>query len=162
MCRRLWGWSCRRCCCVRCSYRTRPSLREHRRTVACAAVAGFVAAAAVFVWYRANRTEVVWAARHDPPQAPHAVGAWTTEDQVVRVRPDLVTAYRITDGRVAWTWAPPGRDTVCAMSGATTGGIGLIAHEAADGGCTTVAALDLASGSVRWTRHTDPRYIAAG
>ncbi|NEB18202.1 PQQ-binding-like beta-propeller repeat protein [Streptomyces coelicoflavus] len=134
-------------------------LRRRPWSATCGVLAGVVAATSMFVWYRSNRIEEVWAVPYDRPGAPEAVGAWVTPDLAVRARADLVTAYRIGDGSVAWTWEPPGRDTVCAMSSAAHDGLGLIGHASAGRPCATTVALDLRQGTTRWAHHdeaTDP------
>ncbi|WP_153183290.1 PQQ-binding-like beta-propeller repeat protein [Streptomyces sp. E5N91] len=130
-------------------------LRRRPWAAACGVLAGVVAAASMFVWYRSNRIEEVWAVPNDRPGAPEAVGAWVTPDLAVRARADLVTAYRTTDGAVAWTWEPPARDTVCAMSAATHDGLGLIGHAPAGKPCAATVALDLRGGTTRWSHHDD-------
>lgn len=132
-------------------------LARHTRIAGCVALAGVVAAAGVFVWYRSNRTAVVWSAERDSPRAPEAVGAWVVGDVVIRARPDLITAYRITDGARVWTWAPPGRDTVCAVSESTGAGVALVGHAPAGEVCTSTVALDVAFGSVRWSHRSTER-----
>ncbi|MER7056802.1 hypothetical protein [Streptomyces sp. NPDC000351] len=130
-------------------------LRKRPWAAACGVLAGVVAAASLFLWYRSNRVEEAWAVPNDRPKALKAVGAWVTPDLAVRARADLVTAYRITDGAVAWTWEPPGRDTVCAMSAATHDGLGLIGHAPAGKPCVATVALDLRGGTTRWAHHDD-------
>ncbi|WP_327374713.1 PQQ-like beta-propeller repeat protein [Streptomyces sp. NBC_01216] len=93
----------------------------------------------------------LWAARTDRPLGLKAVGSWTTEDLVIRSRPDRVTARALSDGIVAWRWTPPRRDVVCTMSRETTEGVALLGHAPETKPCTSVVALDLATGRVRWT-----------
>ncbi|WP_411083884.1 hypothetical protein [Streptomyces sp. cmx-18-6] len=140
----------------------RDTLTGRPLAAVCGVLAGIVVAPSLFVGYRSNRAEEVWAVPKDHPGAAEAVGAWTTADQVVRVRPDLVTAYRTGDGGAAWTWEPPARDTVCAMSTATHGGLGLIGHAPEGEPCRTTAALDLREGATRWAHHDDPGRSSAG
>ncbi len=97
-----------------------------------------------------------WKAPPDRPATARAVGSWTSGDLVVRVRPDQVVAYRGTSGAVAWRWAPPGAETVCAMSrGVGPGRVGLIGHSPNGRPCAAVTALDLAGGGPSWTETVD-------
>ncbi|WP_149180818.1 PQQ-binding-like beta-propeller repeat protein [Streptomyces sp. TRM49041] len=97
----------------------------------------------------------MWTAAHDRPAGAGAVGSWQTGDTVIRARPDKVTGHRLSDGAVTWEWAPPGRNTVCTMSRGTSGGIGLVGHAPEGGPCATAVALDLTTGTARWsTRYT--------
>ncbi|NML50333.1 PQQ-binding-like beta-propeller repeat protein [Streptomyces sp. R302] len=104
----------------------------------------------------------VWEARTERPLGIEAVGSWQTDDLVIRARPDRVTARALSDGTAAWSWAPPGRDVVCAMSRETTGGVGLIGHAPEGRPCTTVRALDLTTGGPRWTATLPVRAVKAG
>ncbi|MDT0491981.1 PQQ-binding-like beta-propeller repeat protein [Streptomyces sp. NPDC012600] len=129
-------------------------LSRRRWAGACGALAGLVLATSMFVGYRSNWAEEVWAVPDDRPGAADAVGTWATSDLVVRAQQDLVSAYRISDGAAVWTWEPPDRDTVCAMSTATHGGLGLIGHAPEGRPCRRTAALDLKEGTTRW-EHRD-------
>ncbi|SFH01808.1 PQQ-like domain-containing protein [Streptomyces mirabilis] len=100
----------------------------------------------------------VWTAPADRPADVQAVGDWLHGGLVVRARSDQVVAYRVATGAVAWRWSPPGTDVVCAMSRETGSGTGLVGYAHQDDPCLTAAALDLATGTTRWTaRLGDPQ-----
>ena len=99
----------------------------------------------------------VWRAAHDAPGSPRAVGSWQDGRLVIRARPDRLTAYRVSDGTVAWRWAPPGRDVVCAMSRTTDAHTGLVGHAPQGSDCDRVTALALDSGQPRWASPIAPQ-----
>ncbi|WP_280669520.1 MULTISPECIES: PQQ-binding-like beta-propeller repeat protein [unclassified Kitasatospora] len=109
----------------------------------------------VFVLFAGAGLGPSWKAPLDRPTDVRAVGSWTSGDLVIRARPDQVVAYRSATGEVAWRWTPPGEDSVCAMSRETGHGIGLIGHAGLDQPCAAVVALDLSSGTARWTAQLD-------
>ncbi|MFF4827191.1 hypothetical protein ACFY20_30080 [Streptomyces sp. NPDC001312] len=113
------------------------------RAAPAAALAGALLAVGVLHFYGGQGVRPVWSAAHDHPSGVRAVGSWTTEDIVVRARPDKVTGYRITDGIVVWRWSPPGQEVVCAMSEGVRGSIGLVGHATTKAPCAAVTALDL-------------------
>ncbi|MFJ9696096.1 PQQ-binding-like beta-propeller repeat protein [Kitasatospora sp. NPDC101183] len=109
-----------------------------------------------FTCFAGDGLNDAWKAPPDRPATARAVGSWTSGDLVVRVRPDEVVAYRGSNGTVAWRWAPPGLDTVCAMSrGVGPGRIGLIGHSPNGRPCAGVTALGLADGEPTWTATVD-------
>ncbi|MFD8751176.1 PQQ-binding-like beta-propeller repeat protein [Kitasatospora sp. NPDC059577] len=79
----------------------------------------------IFVLFAGDGLNDSWKAPLDRPSTTRALGSWTAGGLVVRVRPDLVVAYRSGTGAVVWRWSPPGNDSVCAMSrGIGQGGTG--------------------------------------
>ncbi|MEU1285592.1 hypothetical protein [Kitasatospora sp. NPDC005856] len=134
----------------------------HPRAGLPSAAVGTLLGLAVFVGFAGDGLNDSWKAPLDRPSTIRAVGSWTSGDLVVRARPDLVVAYRSATGAVAWSWSPPGQDTVCAMSrrtgpdGTGQGGpLGLIGHSPHDRPCSTVTALDLADGTEGWSATVD-------
>lgn len=135
------------------------------------AVVGALLGLAVFVSFAGDGLNDSWKAPLDRPSTTRAVGSWTAGDLVVRVRPDVVVAYRSATGAVVWRWTPPGEDSVCAMSrgtgqaggadgsaGAGAGvwvGVGLIGHSPHDRPCSAVTSLSLADGKEGWTAAVD-------
>lgn len=109
----------------------------------------------IFVHFAGLGVKDDWTAPPDRPSDIRAIGSWSTGDLVVRARPDKVVAYRATTGDTAWSWTPPAEDSVCAMSRETGHGIGLFAHGAHGRPCATAIALDLATGTPRWTANLD-------
>ncbi|MEU3521727.1 PQQ-binding-like beta-propeller repeat protein [Streptomyces sp. NPDC006654] len=100
----------------------------------------------------------VWTAPADHPAGARAVGDWLDGGLVVRARSDQVVAYRVATGAVAWRWSPPGTDVVCAMSRETGSGTGLVGYAHQEDPCLTAAAVNLATGTTRWTaRLADPQ-----
>ncbi|MFE7214321.1 PQQ-binding-like beta-propeller repeat protein [Streptomyces sp. NPDC057611] len=126
------------------------------RAAPAAALAGVLLAVGVLHFYGGQGVRPVWSAAHDHPSGVRAVGSWTTEDIVVRARPDEVTGYRITDGIVVWRWSPPGQEVVCAMSEGVWGSIGLVGHATTKAPCAAVTALDLSSGRSTWQGSVRP------
>ncbi|MFB7324107.1 MULTISPECIES: PQQ-binding-like beta-propeller repeat protein [unclassified Streptomyces] len=120
------------------------------RAAPAAAPVGALLAVGVLHFYGGQGVGPVWSAAHDHPSGVRAVGSWTTEDIVVRARPDEVSGYRIADGTVVWRWSPPGQEVVCAMSEGVRGSIGLIGHATTKTPCAAVTALDLSSGRSTW------------
>ncbi|MFF4920406.1 PQQ-binding-like beta-propeller repeat protein [Kitasatospora sp. NPDC001261] len=134
----------------------------HPRAGFPSAAVGAVLGLGIFVGFAGDGLNDSWKAPLDRPSTIRAVGSWTSGDLVVRARPDLVVAYRRTSGAVAWHWAPPGEDTVCAMSRTTGpdgtgrgGALGLIGHAPHDKPCSAVTALDLSDGREGWTAAVD-------
>ncbi|MEV7770729.1 PQQ-binding-like beta-propeller repeat protein [Kitasatospora sp. NPDC086791] len=140
------------------------------------AAVGALLGLGIFVTFAGDGLDDSWTAPLDRPSTTRAVGSWTAGDLVVRVRPDLVVAYRSATGAVVWRWSPPGEDSVCAMSrgigqggagqsaagqggagqsAAGPGGIGLIGHSPHDKPCAAVTALDLSDGREGWTTAVD-------
>ncbi|MFE4975507.1 PQQ-binding-like beta-propeller repeat protein [Kitasatospora sp. NPDC056651] len=134
----------------------------HPRAGLPAVAAGGLLGLVVFVGFAGDGLNDSWKAALDRPSTIRAVGSWTSGDLVVRVRPDLVVAYRSSTGAVIWRWTPPGEDSVCAMSRGTgpagparSGAVGLIGHSPHDRPCSAVTALDLADGTEGWTATVD-------
>ena len=93
------------------------------------------------------------------PEADYGYGAWLSEDAVVRVSPAAVTAYSRESGEQVWQAPVEGNTRICGMSEDTSEGLGIIAlagqaqsEYSPDPAwiCTDVAAVDLATGEVRW------------
>ncbi|MFJ8624598.1 PQQ-binding-like beta-propeller repeat protein [Kitasatospora sp. NPDC093550] len=151
----------------------------HPRRGLPAAAVGVLLGLGIFVGFAGDGLNDSWTAPLDRPSTTRALGSWTDGDLVVRVRPDLVVAYRSATGAVAWRWTPPGEDSVCAMSRGTgpggpgaagagqagageagageagAGAVGLIGHSPHDRPCSAVTALDLAVGTEAWTTAVD-------
>ncbi|MEU6626262.1 PQQ-binding-like beta-propeller repeat protein [Streptomyces litmocidini] len=94
-----------------------------------------------------------WTARSDtdgtpPEDAPDRT--WLIGDTVVRGGPDGVRAFRAGSGAERWQYAPPRLTDLCALSPTVDGSVALIARTGRDGGCATVAALDLGNGRELW------------
>jgi len=123
-----------------------------RRPVAggCAFVVGVAVGVCLFQSDLGQGVGPVWTAPADRAGL-EAIGDWVSGDVVVRVRPDAVTAYRLADGVVAWSWAPPGQEVVCAMSIHAAAGTGLLGYGPQGAGCDHVEALDLSAGTPRWS-----------
>ncbi|WP_316520156.1 PQQ-binding-like beta-propeller repeat protein [Kitasatospora brasiliensis] len=134
----------------------------HPRAGLPSAALGALLGLAIFVGFAGDGLNDSWKAPLDRPSTIRAVGSWTSGDLVVRVRPDLVVAYRSSTGAVSWRWTPPGEDSVCAMSRGTgpggparVGAVGLIGHSPHDKPCSAVTALDLGDGTESWTATVD-------
>ncbi|MFJ6379266.1 PQQ-binding-like beta-propeller repeat protein [Kitasatospora sp. NPDC092039] len=134
----------------------------HPRAGLPSAAVGALLGLGIFVGFAGDGLNDSWKAPLDRPSTIRAVGSWAGGDLVVRVRPDLVVAYRGATGAVAWRWTPPGEDSVCAMSRGTGpdgtgrgGAVGLIGHSPPGRPCSAVTALDLADGGERWTATVD-------
>ncbi|MFJ3974633.1 hypothetical protein [Streptomyces sp. NPDC090021] len=98
----------------------------------------------------------VWSAPHDTQTRVSAVGSWHSGGVVVRVRADRVTAFRVDDGGIAWSWSPPGRETVCTLSRRTPGSIGVLGYTTDGASCAAVAALELGTGREVWRSSMAP------
>ncbi|MBD0676660.1 PQQ-binding-like beta-propeller repeat protein [Streptomyces sp. CBMA156] len=134
----------------------------HPRAGFPSAAVGALLGLGIFVAFAGDGLNDSWKVPPDRPSTIRAVGSWASGDLVVRVRPDLVVAYRGATGAVAWSWTPPGEDSVCAMSRGTgpgdqarAGAVGLIGHSPHDRPCSAVTALDLADGREGWTATVD-------
>ncbi|WP_030055328.1 MULTISPECIES: PQQ-binding-like beta-propeller repeat protein [Streptomyces] len=131
----------------------------HPRVGFPSAAVGALLGLGIFVCFAGDGVNNTWTAPLDRPSTTRALGSWTSGGLVVRVRPDLVVAYRSATGAVVWRWTPPGEDSVCAMSRGTgqgdTGGLGLIGHSPHDKPCAAVTALGLSDGREGWTAAVD-------
>ncbi|MER6732627.1 PQQ-binding-like beta-propeller repeat protein [Streptomyces puniciscabiei] len=138
------------------------AMRNDRRFALIGLLAGGVLCAGLMYAVTGEDAPTVWSAAHDEPGSAKAVGSWQDGDLVVRVQPDRLTAYRLSDGTVAWRWTPPGRDVVCAMSRTTDEHTGLVGHAPEDGDCDKATALRLDSGKPLWTDPIAPWDDSAG
>ncbi|MFE1314116.1 PQQ-binding-like beta-propeller repeat protein [Streptomyces sp. NPDC058755] len=134
----------------------------HRRFTLVGLLAGGVLCAGLMYAVTGEDAPTVWRAAQDEPGSARAVGSWQDGDLVVRVQPDRLTAYRVSDGTVAWRWTPPGRDVVCALSRTTDAHTGLVGHAPENGDCDRVTALRLDSGKPLWTDPIAPWDDTAG
>lgn len=138
------------------------ALRFHRRSALAGLLVGALLCGAFMYAVTGEDAPTVWRAAHDDPGSAKAVGSWQDGDVVVRVQSDRLTAYRVSDGTLAWRWTPPGRDVVCAMSRTTDAHTGLIGHAEQDSDCGKVTALRLDSGKPLWTAPITPQDDRAG
>ncbi|MER6477562.1 PQQ-binding-like beta-propeller repeat protein [Streptomyces filamentosus] len=112
----------------------------------------------------------VWSTPAGSRAREYGNGSWLSGDTVVRSHAESVTGHDARSGRERWTFTPPGRTRVCAVSTASEDGIALvvlgtydpIADPTADpaatvpaptgsgAGCSTVTALSLADGRALW------------
>lgn len=76
--------------------------------------------------------------------------AWLTDQAVVRVQPDGVLAYQLTDGAEAWGVPAPDGTTICAATRVLADGFGAVAY-GTDTRCDTVSGVDARSGKLTWT-----------
>lgn len=137
---------------------TPQAVRRNWKALVGTLVAGALLAALDYRLADFEQMTPVWTAPADRPADVQAVGDWLHGGLVMRVRSDQVVAYRVATGAVAWRWSPPGTDVVCAMSRETGSGTGLVGYAHQDDPCLTAAALDLATGTTRWTaRLGDPQ-----
>jgi hypothetical protein len=133
--------------------------------VGCLAVGGGVwSAHRMFLWLRGPVLVAGWQADRDTPSALTGKGVWTTDGggTVVRVRTDALVAHTARDGEVRWTSVLPARQSVCAMSDTTSGGIGVIAYGREKGACATVRAVDLKTGRTLWQHGVDGALTPSG
>ncbi|MGW4305952.1 outer membrane protein assembly factor BamB family protein [Streptomyces californicus] len=137
-----------------------PFLRAVRTHGLWAWTGGLVAAvlvASAAVYSSEEFVRPVWSAPHDTQAGTSAVGSWHDDGVIVRVRAGRVTAFRVEDGSTAWTWSPPGRETVCTLSRRTSAGIGLLGHTTGGASCAAASALDLGTGREIWRSSITPR-----
>ncbi|MER6598072.1 PQQ-binding-like beta-propeller repeat protein [Streptomyces parvus] len=110
-------------------------------------VAGFAAGCST----SGGSLRVVWEAPVDSSARDYGNGAWLVGDTLVRSRYDAVNAFDAGTGEGRWEYTPPAQEHICAVSRRAAGSLVLIARGSmTDAGCSTVAALDLATGRERW------------
>ncbi|KAB8161707.1 PQQ-binding-like beta-propeller repeat protein [Streptomyces sp. 3MP-14] len=82
------------------------------------------------------------------------IRVWPHGETVTVVTAAAVRGYLTVDGREAWdAEPPPGAGEPCAAAPrANAAGLGALLYETADGGCSVLAVLDVATGEIRWWR----------
>jgi outer membrane protein assembly factor BamB len=80
------------------------------------------------------------------------IGYWTTSKVIVRGEASALTAYNISDGKVAWTLpAPSGTKAFCSMSAHTnSAGLGAVSFNLGDDDCSAIGAVDAATGTLKF------------
>ncbi|MDV5149612.1 PQQ-binding-like beta-propeller repeat protein [Streptomyces sp. SBC-4] len=104
-------------------------------------------------WVPGWSMTTTWVAKSDAAEAAPEDAAdrtWLAGDLVVRGRPDGVRAFHAGSGAKHWEYTPPRLTDICALSATADDSVALIAYTARDGGCATVAALDLTDGRELW------------
>ncbi|MFE0698713.1 hypothetical protein [Streptomyces sp. NPDC058872] len=132
------------------------AVRAHRLWAWAGALVAAVLVALAAVSSSGEFVRPVWSAPHDTQAGALAVGSWHDADVVVRVREDRATAFRVDDGSVAWSWSPPGRETICTLSRRTSRGIGVIGHTTDGPSCSAATALDVGTGREIWRSSMAP------
>jgi hypothetical protein len=96
---------------------------------------------------------------HDAPSLGALSGFWIGTDVVVRGSLDGLHAMKRTDGTSAWGLPTPGGGSVCGMSSGLDGGIGIVVSQAAGNGmCSSVSAVDVATGKALWTTQVSTEF----
>lgn len=82
------------------------------------------------------------------------IRVWPHDGTVTVVTAAAVRGYQTVDGREAWdAQSPPGAGDPCAAAGrANAAGLGAVLYASRDGGCSTLAVVDVATGETRWWR----------
>ncbi|MFC9330287.1 PQQ-binding-like beta-propeller repeat protein [Kitasatospora sp. NPDC057015] len=82
------------------------------------------------------------------------LGIWGGDKLVVRGDESGIRAYNSADGKEAWSLTPPaGAKEFCAMSYGPNGkGVGAVALNTGDGDCSTLGAVEVATGKLLWSK----------
>ncbi|MCX4629177.1 PQQ-binding-like beta-propeller repeat protein [Streptomyces sp. NBC_01443] len=108
-----------------------------------------------FSWLRGPHMDLFSYQVPDGPGADKPIGSWAgspASGVVVRARADGVTGYD-GEGRHGWSLRAPAGGAVCAMSGDTPSGTGLLTLTTAESTCgNRLVAVDVTSGEQRWTK----------
>ncbi|MFF3622523.1 PQQ-binding-like beta-propeller repeat protein [Streptomyces sp. NPDC002467] len=108
-----------------------------------------------FSWLRGPHMDLFSYQVPDGPGADKPLGSWAGHPDtgvVVRARADVVTGYN-GEGRHGWSIPAPAGGAVCAMSGDTPSGIGLLTVTTAKSTCgNRLVAVDATSGKQLWTK----------
>lgn len=99
---------------------------------------------------------------HDAASLNTLSGFWIGTDVVVRGSLDGLHAMKRSDGTSVWDLPTPGGGTVCGMSAGLGGGVGIVASEPGTSGCTSISAVDAATGKVLWTTGFSTQSGASG
>ncbi|MCC9306376.1 PQQ-binding-like beta-propeller repeat protein [Kitasatospora sp. RB6PN24] len=80
------------------------------------------------------------------------IGSWVTDKLVIRGDAGALTAYNLSDGKVAWTLpAPSGTKAFCSMSKTTNkAGLGAVSFNLGDDDCAAIGAVDATSGTLKF------------
>ncbi|MDH6140979.1 MULTISPECIES: PQQ-binding-like beta-propeller repeat protein [Kitasatospora] len=80
------------------------------------------------------------------------LGSWTTDKLVIRGDAGALTAYNLSDGKVAWTLpAPSGTKAFCSMSKSINkAGLGAVSFNLGDDDCAAIGAVDATSGTLKF------------
>jgi hypothetical protein len=80
------------------------------------------------------------------------LGVWFAGSVVVRGEASALTAYNLSDGKVAWTLpAPAGTKAFCSMSkDANKAGLGAVSFNLGDDDCSAIGAVDATTGTLKF------------
>ncbi|MDT0378833.1 PQQ-binding-like beta-propeller repeat protein [Streptomyces sp. DSM 42041] len=99
-----------------------------------------------------GRGQTLWSLPYSggSPDRQNYLSTWFTDKAVVRAQTDGISALDPASGRRLWGTPVPGEGTVvCASSSVASEGVAVLAF-GETGSCSTVFALDLATGEVLW------------
>ncbi|WP_369778485.1 PQQ-binding-like beta-propeller repeat protein [Streptomyces sp. R33] len=108
-----------------------------------------------FSWLRGPHMDLFSYQVPDGPGADKPLGSWAGDPAtgfVIRGRADRVIGYD-GEGRRGWSIPAPPGGAVCAMSGDTSSGTGLLTVSTAESTCgNRLTAVDVTSGDQRWSK----------
>lgn len=110
-----------------------------------------------FHWVHGPTLSPLWTAPAERPADAETLGSWLHGSTVVRARFDKVVGQDLATGNVRWIYRIPYPHVLCTMSRDTGDGVGLVGYGEEEKACSRIAAVDLSTGRVLWTRN-----LAAG
>lgn len=131
--------------------------------IVCSLVAVLIAGGGVAVWMAFNHKggggggggtglHVAWSQKPPSslPSTDESIGVWVSGGTVAVATDSAITAYALADGKASWSWKPASGDQICAVSQTADGGIGAVAYGSDGATCTSLQAVDVATGKSAW------------